>query len=106
MDDVTLQTRLKNVADSLVSALITITPETMREIQFEIVATDDGGADFGLLDSHPDTRRVALSDRIYQLTSQYLPLVKQMIPHWKRSLIVLRQGENDHWNVSMDFERS
>ena len=60
-----IQAKLQAVTNSLVKELIAITPETMKEIQFEIVLTNDGGADIGLLENHPDALKVALSDAIY-----------------------------------------
>jgi hypothetical protein len=99
-----VETELQVVADSLVKELISLTPETMSEIQFEIVSTPDGGANIGLLENHPDAKKVALSDAVYDYSSQYLALVKQYVPGWKRSLIVLRESEGG-WKVSMQFER-
>ncbi len=71
------------------SELISITPETMSEIQFEIVGTEDGEADIGLLENHAAAKNVALSDGIYDATSRYLPLIKQCVSGWKRSLLIL-----------------
>lgn len=97
------ESQLHAVTNSIVNELISLTPESMPEIQFEIVATPDGGADIGLLENHPDARKVALSDEIYQFAGRYLPLVRQYVPGWKRSLIVLRET-SDGWKVSVDFE--
>lgn len=97
------EAQLHAVTNSIVNELISLTPESMPEIQFEIVATPDGGADIGLLENHPDARKVALSDEIYQFAGRYLPLVRQYVPGWKRSLIVLRET-SDGWKVSVDFE--
>ena len=99
-----LEARLHALTSALVDELISLTPETMSEIQFEIVATPDGGADMGLLENHPDARKVALSQTVYQIAGQYLPLVRQYVPGWKRTLIVLRESA-DGWKVSVDFER-
>ena len=99
-----LEQRLHELSNLLVSELISLTPESMSEIQFEIVGTADGGADIGLLENHPDAARVALSDQVYAAASQYLPLVKQYVPGWKRSLMVLRL-DGDEWHVQIDFER-
>jgi hypothetical protein len=96
--------RLHSVTNAIVNALISLTPESMSEIQFEIAATPDGGADIGLLENHPDARKVALSDEIYQYCGRYLPLVRQYVPGWKRSLITLRES-SDGWKVSVDFQR-
>jgi hypothetical protein len=101
-DDVA--SRLQTVTSTLVNELISLTPETMSEIQFEIAATDDGGADIGLLETHPDAARVALSDAIYQAASRYLPLVRQYVPGWRRSLIVLNESA-EGWKIRVDFER-
>lgn len=99
-----LGAQLHTLTSALVEELISLTPETMAEIQFELVATADGGADVGLLENHPDATRVALSDRVYACARQYLPLVKQYVPDWRRTLIVVRETEAG-WNVAVDFER-
>lgn len=104
MPDTEVETKLRTITDSLVNELISLTPESMAEIEFEIVATSDGGADIGLLENHPDVTRVKLSPMVYDLASRYLPLIKRYIQGWKRSLIVMRQAENG-WDVSMKFER-
>lgn len=100
-----VEAKLHALTNSLVNELISLTPETMEEIQFEIVSTGDGGADVGLLENHPDVTKVALSDAVYNYASHYLPLVRQYVPGWRRSLIVLSQSE-DGWKVAVDFERS
>lgn len=99
-----LEAKLHVLTNSFVEELISLTPETMSEIEFEIVATSDGGADIGLLENHPDARKVALSQRVYQTAGQYLPLIRQYVPGWKRSLIVLRES-TEGWKVSVEFER-
>ena len=88
----------------LVNELIALTPETMSEIQFELVSTPDGGADIGLMENHPDARKVALSDVVYRCASEYLPLIRQYVPGWRRSVIVVRESDGE-WNVTVDFER-
>ena len=98
-----VESKLHALTNSLVEELISITPASMSEIQFEIVATEDGGADIGLLENHPDATRVALSDAVYECCSQYIPLVKQEVPGWKRSLITLREDDGS-WQASVDFE--
>ncbi len=40
-----VESKLHALTNSLVEELISITPASMSEIQFEIVATEDGGAD-------------------------------------------------------------
>jgi len=100
-----VESKLHEVTSALVNELIALTPETMPEIQFEIVSTGDGGADVGLLENHPDVKKVGLSDEIYQFASAYLPLVKQYAPGWKRSLIVIRES-NEGFKVSVDFEHN
>ena len=100
-----LEAKLQAITNSLVNELIALTPETMAEIQFEIAATDDGGVNVGLLENHPDATKVALSDAIYSAASHYLPLIKQYVPGWTRSLIVLRESE-DGWKVAVNFEHS
>lgn len=57
-----LEANLQALTNSLVNELIALTPETMPEIRFHIAATDDGGADIGLLENHPDATKVILSD--------------------------------------------
>jgi hypothetical protein len=99
-----VETKLQALTNSLVDELISLTPETMSEIQFEIASTADGGADIGLLENHPDARKVTLSDAVYQCASHYLPLARQYVPGWKRSLIVLRESDAG-WQVSVNFER-
>ena len=98
-----LEAKLHGVTNALVNELISLTPETMAEIQFEIVSTPDGGADVGLLENHPDARKVALSDAVYRCASHYLPLVRQYVPGWKRSLITASEREGG-WQVSVQFE--
>ena len=97
-----VEAKLRTLTNSLVNELISLTPATMSEIQFEIVATADGGADIGLLENHPDAKKVALSDKVHQIASAYLPLITQYIRGWKRTLIVLRESE-DGWKVSIEF---
>lgn len=98
-----VESRLHALTNALVDELISITPQSMAEIQFEIVATEDGGADIGLLENHPDATRVALSDAVYDHASRYLPLVKQYVPGWRRSLISLRESD-EGWQASVNFE--
>ena len=98
-----IEAKLHELTSSLVNELIALTPETMPEIQFEIAATADGGADIGLLENHPDAKRVALSDKIYRDASAYLPLVKQYVPGWKRSLIIIQES-SEGFKVKVDFE--
>ena len=52
MDQSELELKLHTVTNELANELITLTPEFMNEIQFEIVSTDDGGADIGLMEIH------------------------------------------------------
>jgi hypothetical protein len=47
---------LDAVTRSLTNELVVITPETMSEIQFEIVSLEDGGADVRFLENHPDAK--------------------------------------------------
>jgi hypothetical protein len=98
-----VEARLHALTTTLVNELISLTPETMTEIQFEIAMTDDGGADIGLLENHPDATRVALSDLIYTTASHYLPLIKQYVPGWTRTLISLQESKGG-WQVKVDFE--
>ena len=105
MADSNVEAQLQAVTDVLVRELISLTPETMSDIQFEIVATEDGGADVGLLETHPDVVHVALSETIYAATSHYLPLVTKYVPGWCRSLITL-QETSGQWNVRVDFDRN
>src|SRR5262245_13418146 len=98
-----VEARLQAVTNALVGELISITPATMTEIQFEIVSTEGGGADIGLLENHPDVKRVGLSDAVYDHASRYLPLVKRYVPGWRRSLITLRES-GDGWKTSVNFE--
>ena len=98
-----LEPRLHAVTNELANELITLTPEFMNEIQFEIVSTDDGGADIGLMEIHPEVKYVALSPFVFDCCSKYLPLVKQYAPGWRRSLITLREGDGN-WKVTVDFE--
>jgi hypothetical protein len=72
-----LELKLQAVTNELANELIALTPEFMNEIQFEIVSTDDGGADIGLMEIHPEVKNVALSPLVYDSCSQYLPLVKR-----------------------------
>jgi hypothetical protein len=49
-----LELALQAVTDELANELIELTPEFMNKIQFEIVSTDDGGADIALMEIHPE----------------------------------------------------
>jgi hypothetical protein len=100
-----VEAKLQAVTNSLAGELIALTPESMSEIEFEIVAADDGGADVGLLENHPDAAKVALSDAVYDAASVYLPLVKHYVPGWRRSLIILRESEAG-WKVTVNYERT
>ncbi len=103
MDRSDLELKLQEVTTELVNELIALTPELMKEIQFEIVSTDDGGADIGLMEIHREVKYVALSPVVYDCCSKYLPLVKQYARGWRRSLITLREGDGN-WKVRVDFE--
>jgi hypothetical protein len=99
-----VETRLQALTNALLGELMAITPDTMKEIQFELVATPDGGADIGLLENYPDAAKVQLSYEIYTYASHYLPLVKQYVPGWRRSLLTARE-EADGWKITVEFER-
>ena len=103
MDRTEVERTLFAVTNELANELIELTPEFMKEIQFEIVSTDDGGADIGLMEIHPEVKYVALSTFVYNCCYEYLPLVKQYAPEWRRSLITLRQDEGN-WKFTVDFE--
>lgn len=60
-----LELRLQAVTNELANELIALTPEFMNEIQFETVSTDDGGADIGLMEIHPEVKHVAFSPFAY-----------------------------------------
>ena len=75
----------------------------MHEIQFEIVSTNDDGADIGLIEIHSEVEYVALSPLVYECCSKYLPLIKHYAPGWRRSLITLSEGDGD-WSVTVNFE--
>ena len=98
-----LELKLQTVTTDLANELISLTPEFMKEIQFEIVATNDSGADIGLIENHPEVKSVALSPLVYECCYTYLPLVKSYAPGWHRSLITLREGEGN-WKFTVDFE--
>jgi hypothetical protein len=98
-----LESQLWGVTNELSSELITLTPEFMHEIQFEIVSTDDGGADIGLMEILPEVKYVTLSPLVYDCCSKYLPLVKQYAPSWRRSVITLRETDGV-WKATVDFE--
>jgi hypothetical protein len=100
-----LESELQVVTNDLGNELISITPECMSEIQFEIVSTDDGGADIGLIEIHPEVKFVKLSPLVYDCCSKYLRLVRQYAPGWRRSLITLRESEGG-WNFVVNFEYS
>ncbi|MBD3673879.1 MAG: hypothetical protein HUJ26_10175 [Planctomycetaceae bacterium] len=100
-----VETKLHSLTNTLVHELISLTPESMSEIQFEILSTDDGGADVGLLETHPDAKKVALSDAVFTASSHYLPLVKQYVNGWQRTLISLQEGE-EGWQVNVEFEQA
>jgi hypothetical protein len=103
VDQSELEAELYAVTTELGNELIALTPEFMNEIQFEIVATDDGGADIGLMEIHPEVKYVALSPDVYACCSKYLPLVKRYAPGWRRSLITLREGDGN-WKFTVDYE--
>ncbi len=104
MDDRSeIESQLWGVTNELSSELITLTPEFMHEIQFEIVSTDDGGADIGLMEILPEVKYVTLSPLVYDCCSKYLPLVKRYAPGWRRSLITLRETDGV-WNAKVTFE--
>jgi hypothetical protein len=98
-----IEQKLTAIITDLANELISLTPEFMNVIEFEIVSTSDGGADIGLMETHPEVKNVALSPEVYQLCSQYLPLVKQLAQGWQRSLITLKEGDGN-WNITLDHE--
>lgn len=98
-----IEQKLQSIVTDLANELISLTPEFMNVIQFEIVSTDDGGADIGLIETHPEVKNVALSPEIYQLCSQYLPLVKRYATGWQRTVLSLKEDDGG-WNISMDME--
>jgi hypothetical protein len=75
----------------------------MKVIEFEIVLTNDGGADIGLMETHPEVKNVSLSPEVYQLCSKYLPLVKQLAHGWQRSLITMKEADGS-WDITIDHE--
>lgn len=98
-----IEAQLQRLTTALVDELVSLTPESMLEIQFELAATADGGANIGLIENHPDASKVALSDPVYQIASRYLPLVKQYRKNWKRSLIIASETGTG-WKVTVEFE--
>ncbi len=100
---VKLELKLLELTNSLANELIALTPEFMTEIQFEIVSTDDGGADIGLMEIHPEVKYVALSPFVYDCCSKYLPAVKRYAPGWRRSLFTFLEGDGN-WKFSVAFE--
>jgi hypothetical protein len=96
------QQKLQELTTKLGNELIELTPEFLHEIQFEIVATGDGGADIGLLETHPEVKYVKLSPLVYELCGKYLPLVKTF-PNWRRSLLTLHEAAGS-WKFTVDFE--
>jgi hypothetical protein len=98
-----LESQLWGVTNELSNELIALTPEFMHEIQFEIVSTDDGGADIGLMEVCPEVKYVALSPQVYDCCSKYLPLVKRYATGWRRSLITLREADGE-WKATVNFE--
>lgn len=98
-----LEDKLGEIISDLANELISLTPEFMNVIEFEIVSTGDGGADIGLLETHPEVKNVALSPEVYQLCTKYLPLVKTLAQGWQRSLITMKEGESS-WNITIDHE--
>ena len=105
MSENDVEAKLHGLTNTLVNELISLTPESMKEIQFEIASTDDGGAEIGLIETHPDATKVSLSDVIYTTASRYLPLVKEYVSGWQRTLITLRERE-DGWSVDVNFEHA
>ena len=100
-----LENEIKNISDALIKELIELTPEFMKEIQFEIISTDDGGADIGLIEISEEVKQVSLSDFIYSAVSEYLPRIKKYISGWKRTHIILNE-ENGKWNVEINYENA
>lgn len=98
-----LEQKLSVIISDLANELISLTPEFMNVIEFEIVLTSDGGADIGLMETHPEVKNVALSPEVYQLCSKYLPLVKQLAHGWQRSLITMKEGDGS-WNITIEHE--
>lgn len=98
-----LEEKMMAIVSDLASELISLTPEFMKVIEFEIVSTDDGGADIGLMETHPEVKNVSLSREVYHLCSDYLPLVKRYATGWKRSLFTLKEEEGS-WNISINLE--
>jgi len=100
-----IENKLHQLTQILVDELISITPESMSEIQFELVATDDGGADIGLLENHPEVPHVALSTKIYEVAPVYILYVKQYVKNWSRSLIIITESSGS-WVVNVEFENT
>ncbi|MEZ6139548.1 MAG: hypothetical protein R3B84_03150 [Zavarzinella sp.] len=100
-----VEVRLQELSTALVEELISLTPPSMSVIVFEIVSTEDVGADIGLLENHPDVVHVALSDVVYSVGSRYIPYVKQYVPGWHRTLFTIRKN-GDQWEVAVDFQRA
>lgn len=94
---------LQAVTNALCDELIELTPDCMNEIHFEIVSTEDGGADIALRETPPAVQNVVLSPDVYNCCSNFLPLVKSYAPGWRRSLITLQKADGT-WNVTMQFE--
>lgn len=98
-----IENKLHSVTNSIVNELIQLTPEFMKEILFEIESTEDGGANIGLLENYPEVKNVSLSESIYTLCSSYLPLVREYVSEWKRTLITISETQ-EGWKVKVDFE--
>lgn len=98
-----LEQKITAIISDLANELISLTPEFMNVIEFEIVSTSDGGADIGLIETHPEVKNVSLSPEVYQLCSKYLPLVKKLAHGWQRSRITLKEGDGS-WNITIDHE--
>jgi hypothetical protein len=100
---VELQQKIHSLTTELANELISLTPEFMDDIQFEIVSTADGGANIGLIEIRPEVKYVELSPKVYDFCKQYLPMIRQLSSLWKRSLVSLREAEG-HWKITVDFE--
>ena len=95
--------RIQELSDKIVSELVSLAPESMTEIQFEIVSAPGDRAEIGLIENHPAVRSVELSEEICRTASRYLPLMKQYVPGWSRSLFILCRSETE-WSVQIDVE--
>lgn len=106
MTNIDIEQKLEEITRALTHELVQLTPEIMEHIDFKITATDDGGADYELLHTHPEAKYVNIVEsNVPPLVQHYISLIPKYVDSWASSTFAFKMNENGDWDCSMDIER-